>query len=288
MTWREPAAYTSCIRLDWLIEKLIVCFGARIGVRFDDPRLLRRLASHLPPRAEVHSWGAADRIYSVRAGTLFRNRTKVMQSDSREEIIRVLASELNESVARFAADLFVHAGVVGWKGKAIVIPGLSMSGKSTLVAELIRQGASYYSDEYAVIRADGRISSYPKLLSMRRPRGKPMQVSAESLGGAAGKKSLALGMVVVTEYKPATQWQPRPISGAECMMALLSNTVMARARPEMTMQRLRLAVQSAFGLQGPRGDASETAQALLTRKYQYSSFCREPKSHGSKHGERLV
>jgi hypothetical protein len=45
---------------------------------------------------------------------------------------------------------FVHAGVVGWRGRAMVIPRSSHSGKSTLAAALIRAGATYYSDEYAV------------------------------------------------------------------------------------------------------------------------------------------
>ncbi len=194
---------------------------------------------------------------------MLRNRTVVVRSDEPEKIIDALASELNESVARFASDLFVHAGVVGWKGKAIVIPGLSMSGKSTLVAELIRQGATYYSDEYAVIGEDGRVQSYPKPLSMRRPRGKPRQVSAHTLGGSIGRKRLPLGMIVATRFSPAAQWQPRTLSKAECMMALLSNTVMARARPEMTMRRLRLAVQAAHGFEGPRGDAKDTVRRLL-------------------------
>jgi hypothetical protein len=34
---------------------------------------------------------------------------------------------------------------------------LSYSGKTTLVSELIRAGATYYSDEYAVIDERGRV-----------------------------------------------------------------------------------------------------------------------------------
>ena len=63
--------------------------------------------------------------------------------------------------------VFVHAGVVGWKGRAIVIPGRSYSGKSTLVSELIRAGAAYYSDEYAVFDSRGRVYPFAKPLEMR-------------------------------------------------------------------------------------------------------------------------
>jgi hypothetical protein len=256
--------------MEWPVTNLIVCFGARIGVRFNDRQLFRRIARRLPPHADIEPWGPANRVYSVQSidgspkeHALFRNRTQIMRSSSAEEIIDRLASDLNECVARFASDLFVHAGVVGWRGKAIVIPGRSMSGKSTLVAELIRQGALYYSDEYAVIGEDGWVHSYPKPLSMRRATGNPRRLSAKSLGGKVGMKRLPLGMIVVTKYSPGVAWQPRPLSEAESMMALIANTVMARAHPEMTMQRLRCAVQGTHGLEGRRGDARETAHALI-------------------------
>jgi len=37
--------------------------------------------------------------------------------------------------------LFVHAGVVDWQGQAILIPGRSMTGKTTLVKSLVEAGA---------------------------------------------------------------------------------------------------------------------------------------------------
>ena len=73
-------------------------------------------------------------------------------------ILDTLESDLQLHVAEQARRrLFVHAGVVGWKGRAIVIPGRSFTGKTTLVAELVRAGASYYSDEYALIDSRGKI-----------------------------------------------------------------------------------------------------------------------------------
>ena len=63
--------------------------------------------------------------------------------------------------------VFVHAGVVGWKGRALVLPGKSGAGKTTLVAELIRAGATYYSDEYAVLDERGRVHPYARPLAVR-------------------------------------------------------------------------------------------------------------------------
>ena len=57
------------------------------------------------------------------------------------EAFAVLESELRQSLAaRSRQRTFVHAGVVGWRGQAIVVPGRSRSGKTTLVAELVRAG----------------------------------------------------------------------------------------------------------------------------------------------------
>ena len=64
-------------------------------------------------------------------------------------------------VANYAPDrVFVHAGVVAWRGRALVLPGTSFAGKTTLVAELVRAGAIYYSDEYAVLDEQGRVHPY--------------------------------------------------------------------------------------------------------------------------------
>src|SRR5262245_38089017 len=42
---------------------------------------------------------------------------------------------------------YVHAGVVKWRGAAILLPGRSFAGKSTLVKTLCEAGATYVSDE---------------------------------------------------------------------------------------------------------------------------------------------
>jgi hypothetical protein len=40
------------------------------------------------------------------------------------------------------------------------------SGKTTLVKELVKAGATYYSDEYAVLGGDGRVSAFGALSSL--------------------------------------------------------------------------------------------------------------------------
>ena len=82
---------------------------------------------------------------------------------------RALESRIHLQVAALTDQaVFVHAGVVAWCGRALILPGPSHSGKSFLVASSIAAGATYYSDEYAVIDLEGPIHPFPRHLRLRR------------------------------------------------------------------------------------------------------------------------
>ena len=86
--------------------------------------------------------------------------------------LEILDSQLRIHIGEHSPEgIFVHAGVVGHLGRALVIPGVSFAGKTTLVRELVRAGAIYYSDEFAVIDVEGRIHPYAKPLSIREDGG---------------------------------------------------------------------------------------------------------------------
>jgi hypothetical protein len=160
----------------------------------------------------------------------------------------------------------VHAGVVGWRGSAIVIPGKSFSGKTTLVAELVRRGAVYYSDEYAVLDRRGRVLPFAKPLSIRTPgvHGSGDQ-PVQELGGVAGTRPLPVGVVAVTEFRSGIRWRPRTMTPGEGALSLLANTVAARSQPARAIEVLRQAVPAALILEGRRGEAAPMAEMLLAR-----------------------
>ena len=79
-----------------------------------------------------------------------------------------LDQSLHLAVAEFSPQaVFLHAGVAVWNGAAILIPGRSHAGKSTLTKSLIEAGAVYYSDEFAPVLPNGLVIPYPKPLSLR-------------------------------------------------------------------------------------------------------------------------
>jgi hypothetical protein len=160
--------------------------------------------------------------------------------------------------------LFVHAGVVGWRGRAILMPGRSRSGKTTLVEALVALGADYYSDEFAVLEPDGRVRPYAIPLSLRGRAGRPAaKASIESLGGRPGVDALPVGLIVVTHHRPRARWRPRPLSRSEAMLALMDNTVAATRPPAVTMPILRQAALDVRAIHTPRGDARAAASRLL-------------------------
>jgi hypothetical protein len=174
--------------------------------------------------------------------------------------------------------LFVHAGVVGWQGRAdlqrqaglqrqaIVIPGRSMTGKTTLVKALLEAGAVYYSDEFAMLDKEGLVHPYPLPLSLRDKNGQPgPKISAESLAAETGVEPLPVGLVVVTEYQAEATWRPRKLTPGQALLALMDNAVAARREPAYSMPILKQAVANVVALKSKRGEAKKIAPVLLAR-----------------------
>lgn len=196
---------------------------------------------------------------------LFKNGIEVSAGASRRNFFKYLNSAFRLEVAEFAhGRVFVHAGVVGWKGKAIVIPGTSFSGKSTLTAELVKAGAEYYSDEYAVLEADGMVGPFPRHISMRYFGGtREKDISVQELGGKEGNKPIPVGMLLFTQFSKGSQWQPEFLSPGAGIMELIPNTLTMRREPGFALKVLDLAAQRAIIVRSPRGDAKTFAKLLL-------------------------
>src|SRR5205814_1077566 len=110
--------------------------------------LCQRLRDTLPPEFVAPSEPAEAVVaYVVTAGTppgtaeqteylITCDGVEVFATATEEEVYWWLRQDIDQAVARRSPRrLFVHAGVVGWRGIAIVIPGRRATGKSTLAAE---------------------------------------------------------------------------------------------------------------------------------------------------------
>lgn len=262
---------------EWAIRQSILAYGLRLGIRTNRPEFMDRLSQHFPPLWKPSSTSSVERMFSVRIGgdgssngksafhELFENRERGEKSRSLNAVLEDLERRMKMYVAEMARRrVFVHAGVVGWNGKAIIVPGRSLSGKTTLIAELVRAGATYYSDEYAVLDMNGLVHPYPQLLQVREPgSGKQKKRRPEEIGGVTGTKPLPVGLVAVSPYRAGARWRPRRLSTGQAVLELLANTVPARRRPEVVMPTLHSAVTDAIVLKGARGEADRVARLIL-------------------------
>jgi hypothetical protein len=80
-----------------------------------------------------------------------------------------LGSALVEwAVGRAKRHYVFHAGAVSQRGRGILLPGASFSGKSTLTVELARRGFLLLSDEVGAIdMTSGELVCFPRALSLR-------------------------------------------------------------------------------------------------------------------------
>lgn len=160
--------------------------------------------------------------------------------------------------------VFVHAGAVAVNGQAIVIPGSSFKGKSTLIHELCVQGAEYLSDEYAVVDSKGNVYPYPRRLSIRKSEGiEAAEVDPVSAGFVIAKNSVPIGVIAALEYQQEIGWNVEPIKPALGALKLLANTVPARTRPADCLRFLGAASAAAHSFEGTRGEASAAAELLI-------------------------
>jgi hypothetical protein len=159
--------------------------------------------------------------------------------------------------------VFIHAGVVGYRGSAIIVPGKTFSGKSTLVSELIKAGADYYSDEYAVIDNSGRVHPYLRPISLRGENGFKSSVCAENLGGVTGSTPLPVGMLIFTTYKPGAKWRPKSVTSGQAFLDMLANCVGARIAPHRTVDFLERLAACPVRIKTSRPDAQITAEKIL-------------------------
>ena len=179
-----------------------------------------------------------------------------------DAVVAAVERHLTLYVAEFARKrVFVHAGVVGWKDRAVLIPGQTMTGKSTLVAALVQAGATYYSDEFAVIDSAGRIHPYPKPLQLRQEDGPTQSISLPVIG----TKPLKVGLILSTRHRGGASFRLREMSAGEAMLALLTNTVSAHRNPGQALRTLRKVLAGAKSLKGSRGEADPTVGELLRR-----------------------
>lgn len=176
------------------------------------------------------------------------------------DIIRVLDDAVLQRLTTLRA---AHAGTVLWCGRALLLPGVSHAGKSSLVAELLRRGATYFSDEYALIDAEGLVHPYPRPLLVRNGCPEQLPVLPEECNALVGDAPAPIGWIFALQYLPDAAWSVSPTSQSEALLNLLRNTPHILADSPDMVGAFQRAVAGAVCYAGHRADAVHAASQIL-------------------------
>jgi hypothetical protein len=183
--------------------------------------------------------------------------------DTRSLVVQTLRL-LDEAIVQRLTDLTaVHAGVVELAGRALLLPGGSHFGKSALVAELLRRGAVYFSDEYALIDANGQTHPYPRPLMLRNGQQDQVPVLPEEWNARVGHAPVPVRWIIALRFDPASVWRITEVPQSQAVLLLLQNTPHAMAEEPRIVEALRRASAGAQCFTGSRSDAATAADHIL-------------------------
>ncbi len=247
-------------------------FGVPLAIRTSGGGLMSSVRRAFPPGNVP-----VDRAITLTEFALMRDELGTFQI-SQDDVLLAVTRELATAIGSLDAHIrlfiathapehvFIHAGAVTHRGRGLLLPGASFAGKTELVACLVGMGATYYSDEYAVLGLDGLLHPYPRPLSIRTRDGQDsLDVDVRRLGGKPGTRSAPVAVIAATHYDASSTWRPETRSEGAGVLILLAHSGLARRDPARALRSIYRAVKHALILEGPRGEAEPTARALLAQ-----------------------
>jgi hypothetical protein len=250
----------------------LISHGVPFRLLAESPALLGRMKRHTPHGSVPSQRLPADaRRFALRCAPrkpgyeVLANEELLADAEALDDALILLGGHMMIHVAEHAPDhVFLHSGVVAWEDRALLLPGQSHAGKSTLVAELVRAGATFYSDEFALLDSAGMVHPFTRDIRMRKP-GAPDQVPLplEQLSGRAGTAPLPVSMVVFTEFAEDARWAPEAMTPGRAVLELLLHSTPVQRTPDRTLATLSAMVRHARVWSSQRGEAADVARSLL-------------------------
>ena len=195
---------------------------------------------------------------------LLINEAQIATSTDPQLLIPDMIQQLDEAIIpRLGGLRAVHAGAVQIGNRALILPGRSHAGKSSLVAELLSRGAAYLSDEYALIDDSGRVHAYPRPILLRNGHTVRTPVLARDISALVASTPLPIGWIMELEYQDGVQWKAPSVSQSQGLMILLRHTPHALADAPDLVAKFTRAVAGAVTFTGHRMDAKMAADEIL-------------------------
>ena len=260
----------------WVARGRYVAFGVSWEVRADDVSAYHLLLDRLPPVASPTSSKNMMRSYAFRTLPSKSSESEVsylltadgrplVRSSEPTDIAEAFEDDLKWFVAeRSPRKVFLNAGVVGWRDRAILIPGGPHSGKSTLVRALVGCGATYFSDEYAVLEGN-MVQPFPARLPNWSSPGTSLSYWLDEFNSARTPAPVPVGLVLFAPHQAGAVFKPRLLSRGKSLLGMFKHAVAAQRHPERVLKTLETVTRRCNALDGARGDAHAAATYLLER-----------------------
>jgi hypothetical protein len=238
------------------------CYGVSIGIHCC-PEDAAAVSTHLPlgcnpisPMEAAHRFifeadPHIEGFYSVKRGLSAKAQAPAQPL---EAALRTLQKELHICVAEHATShAFVHAGVVAWKDRTIILPGCSHAGKSTLVWSLVQAGAVYYSDEYAIFDEHGSVYPFALPIGLRLNHGERRFINPDNVASSPRKPDF----IVFARHRSGAKWRPRRLQPAAAVLQLLRHSIAVRRNPVLVLPVLKQVSLQSKAFTGTRGDSKQ-------------------------------
>jgi len=145
-------------------------------------------------------------------------------------------------------------------------------GRARLVEALVREGAHYGSDEFAILDARRARAPYRRWLALGTPEGALTRVTPEELDANLVEEGIPVDVIAFTEFRDGTAIDLRQLPPAQVALGLLPHCPGVRQRPADTLSTLRVVAARARGFEGVRGDAQLAARALFDQARELRTF----------------
>jgi hypothetical protein len=246
------------------------CYGVTVAFRSSSEELLAAIdPDFIPAAVPACDCLPADLAYFLEARrqpgryAAWTSSEHLIENSDLHLLLETVKEHVHQKLAEIAVEkLFLHAGAVAWRGGAILFPGRSHTGKSTLVRTLVSAGAVYLSDEFAVLDNRGLVHPFARPISLRTPAGR-IRCRPSDFGGRTATEALPVSLVVFTSFNPHETFRPQYLSQGRAVLEILKHIVAVRANPKKAMHLARAVTAKSLVITSPRGNACSTADAIF-------------------------
>jgi len=228
--------------------------GVSVGLRLDHPPAIP-LVEHVLGDARVRGSGDPDVILRIEPAAradeaiVSRGRQRLYKGECNGALALALLDHTVRALVEGARrGLVLHAGAVATKGNAVLLPGATGAGKTTLTAWLIGRGFEYLTDELVFLRDRSLLCEpFRRALNVKQRGGPALagilkldspEAALKSPHGylvAPPRRRRAAGAarartILFPRFDPGAEFSLRALPPGECALRLMSALINTRLR----------------------------------------------------------